>query len=171
MSEKELRTMLDYASGFAEGRFAEFGAIKPIWYAVTLSGDSIITPPLAGAQDKDESIAMIRELFESRDVVRYLFIDEAWTLDTPVERAELGRIEREGLRNHPARVEVVMFTGEDYEAGLILAQRRIFRPQGGKAYLGPLSMQGELPAMAGGERTVEITGGMVGLLPNWGRAR
>lgn len=169
MSASDLRAMLDYASRFAERQFNRAGEVRPMWHAVTRGGESLIMPPPIGAANKDESVALMRALFELRDVVRYLFLDEAWTLDKLVEGDELA-IERTGLGQHPERVEIVMFSGEDHEAGMLMGHRRIFRPAGRKPYLGPLVMQDEHPAMAAArsERIAETSGRLVGLLPNRG---
>jgi hypothetical protein len=90
-------------------------------------------------------------------VVRYVYFAEAWTLHSNklVDDEELDRMMRKGLRNHPDRVEVVMFTAEDNEAGLISGHRKIIRDNG-RPHLGPLEM---LPSGTISE------GRMVGVLP------
>lgn len=155
MSEKDLRALIDYASGFAEKRFAKTGVVYPLWHAVKSNGESFVMPAPAGG--KDLGVAIIRAAFEIEDVVRYVFMDEAWTLDQPVARAEIDFMQRHGVRAHPDRVEIVMFSGEDAESGrMLMSKRRIIRPANGKPRLGPLE---ELPTGGHSE------GRMVGLLP------
>jgi hypothetical protein len=163
MSEKQLRAMLAYASDFCERRFAEHGEIVPMWHAVTASGENIIQPrpPL----DKDTAVAMIRALFEIRNVVRYVFFDEAWTLLKLVGPDEMARIDRDGLAIHPERVEVVVFQGEDAEWGQITAQRKIIRPAAGKPYLAPLELLEDLAHLPPDRGAIQSSGRMVGLLP------
>jgi hypothetical protein len=162
MSEQQLRAMLNYASDFAERRFAQQGVIYPLYHAITSGGEQLIEP--APSPDKDVGVAIIRALFDLRDVVRYVFFDEAWTLEKLVQPEELAWIERHGVRKHPQRVEVVMFQGEDSEAGQISAHRKIIRPKNGRAYLGPLEMLIDLPHFPQGA-TYQSEGRMVGLLP------
>jgi hypothetical protein len=48
-------------------------------------------------------------------------------------------IDRAGIRHHPDRLEVVMFS-EDVDRGQLAAKRRIIRPLNKKPYLGPLEI-------------------------------
>lgn len=154
MSEKQLRDMIEYASGWAGTRFAKVGAIAPFWHAMTASGETLVlAPPF---QNKDASAAFFRALFKERDVVRYVMIDEAWL--AKIDPSEKEHYNRRGVRSHPQRVEIVMFNGEDHEGGQIMAYRRIERPNNGPAYLGPLEWQ----------RYNESEGRFVGLLPTKG---
>ena len=107
---------------------------------------------------------MIGALFDLADVVRYVFIDEAWTLKRMIRPDEEEKIYREGLSKHPERVEVVMIQGEDRDYGQIAAHRNIIRPAKGKPYLGPLQTLGDLPFVPHGA-AVQSEGRMVGLLP------
>jgi hypothetical protein len=154
MSEKQQRDMIAAASAVCEKRFAREGALSPIWHLVTADGGNIITatPNLS----KDEASIVLRALFELRQVVRYLFVDEAWTIDQPVDDAVLARITREGVAAQPGRIEIVMFSGEDRECGQLLARRRIIRPAKGKPYLGPLKYT---------DVRGETSGRFVGMLP------
>jgi hypothetical protein len=162
MSEKQLRDMIAFASVQCDRIFATTGVLHPLWHAVTSSGETLIeTPPF---NDKDMAVAMIRALFDLKDVVRYVFVDEAWTLLKMVQPDEMKVIEREGLSKHPERVEIVMIQGEDSEYGQIVTHREIIRPAKGKAYLGPIQTLDDMPHVPPGG-TVQSQGRMVGLLP------
>jgi hypothetical protein len=154
MSEKQLRQMLDGASDWALRCFKQNEAVAQVWFAVTASGERFATvPPVP--EDPDLSVAMIRALFSLRDVVRYVWVSEAWTV-LVVGDSEAEIAQRIGARNHPDRVEVVAFSGEDQESRQLTAHRRIIRPQKAKPYLGPLEWH---------EPWDESEGRVVGLLP------
>jgi hypothetical protein len=162
MSEKQLRELLAFTSGQCDKIFARNGVIYPMWHAVTSTGESFIeTPPF---DDKDLAVAMIRALFDLKDVVRYVFVDEAWTLNRMIRPEEDENIRREGIANHPDRVEVVMIQGEDRDCGQIMLHRDVIRPAKGKPYLGPLQSLDDLSFMPQGA-SVQSEGRMVGLLP------
>jgi hypothetical protein len=162
MSEKELRRMFNRASWFCEDHFAKHGEIAPMWHAVTASGDGFVElhPCCLG---KDLAMAMIRALFDVKDVVRYIYIGEAWTLGRMIKQEELDAIMRDGIANHSDRVEVVQLQGEDNACGQIVGQRRIIRPDRGKPYLGPLEMVIDL--IPHGATLGSSEGRMVGMLP------
>ena len=163
MSEKELRWMLDRASRLCEAQFAKRGEIAPIWHAITSSGETLIEPhPMI--LGKDLAMVMIRSFFKAKDVVRYVYIGEAWTLDRMIRPEETEAIFRNGISEHPDRVEVVQLQGEDNACGQIMAQRKIIRPESGRPYLGPLQMIVDLPFIPHGAH-VQSEGRMVGVLP------
>jgi len=163
MSENELRRMLDCASDFCERHFAKKGEIAPMWHAVCSDGQTIIEPHPTYL-GKDMAAAMIRSFFDLRDVIRYVYIGEAWTLNRMIRPEEQEEIFRKGLSEHPDRVEVVQIQGEDHEYGQIIASREIIRPEHGRPYLGPLLMVSDLPHVPRGA-TIQSEGRMVGMLP------
>lgn len=163
MSERELRAMIDRASGFCEQQFAKKGEIAPMWHAVTSAGETIIEPH-PDYLGKDMAAAMIRAFFDFKDVVRYVYVGEAWTLCRMIKPEEQEEISRKGLSEHPERVEVVQLMGEDRDCGQIFVTRDIIRPPKGKPYLGPLQTISELPHIPSGAH-VQSEGRMVGMLP------
>ena len=163
MSEKQLRDMLALASDFCELRFARNGEVEPTWHALTAAGESFIERALPDF-DGPDALATVHALFDLRDVVRYVFMYEAWTLARLLPANEMDRISRSGLANHPERVEVVTLQGEDRACGQIVAHRRIIRPAGRKPYLGPLETMEEVMRLPRGA-AIQFHGRMVGLLP------
>ena len=167
MSEQELRGMFAIVSQWARWKFEKCGQIHPMWHAVTASGVEFVTPRLH--DHRDLCVAMIRALFRARDVVRYIYVDEAWMVirprcETPDEQA---RLDREGISNDPARTEIVLMSGEDIVCGQLMAHRLIIRPDHGKPHLGPLQWTGDgLPNPRGVPSQYE--GRMIGLLPMQG---
>jgi hypothetical protein len=136
--------------------FAVTGIVYPMWHTVTAAGDHKIINSPPG--DKDTAALLIRAYFELHDVVRYVFVDEAWTLMVPTSRySEMPDIMQRGLSDHPERVEVVMYQAED-ASGAVTAHRNIIRPKTGKARLGPLHFF----------RSKQSEGRFVGMLPQRG---
>lgn len=163
MSERELRTMFDHASAFCDKAMASRGEIAPLWHAITSSGETIIEPHPTWL-GKDMAAAAIRAMFELCDVVRYIYIGEAWTLIRMMRPEEEEEIFRKGLSEHPDRVEVVQIQGEDRACGQMMGARKIIRPKKGKPYLGPVEMIEDLPYIPRGA-TMRSEGRMVGMLP------
>lgn len=162
MSEQQLRELVAFASDFCERMFSAKGQIHPMWHAVTSSGEQFIETPMFA--DKDLAVAMMRALFDLKDVVRDVFIDEAWTVTRLLTEEEYETVQRTGLANFPGRAEIVMIQGEDRDAGQLIAHRDIIRPPKGKPYLGPLQTADDLGLIPHGAR-VQSGGRMVGLLP------
>jgi hypothetical protein len=156
-NEQKLRGMIHVVSRFVDLWYERHDELRGMYHAEMPNGQPLLipTPPIP----KDEGVALIRELFAERGIVRYVFLDEAWTLDTTranVSEADFARAMREGLRDfdHPARCEMVMITAEDRERQM-LARREIIRPAVGRLHCGPLTID---------ERPMMSAGRMVGLL-------
>lgn len=159
MSATDLSKMIASASDFCAEMFARTGEIAAMWHAVRRNGDNMITPHPTSV-DKDTAAAMMRALFEQQDVVRCLFISEAWIGESDdqagIKKLQAWVEEYGSIEDYPGRVEVVAFMAEDIEAGQITAHRRIERA-GGLSRLGPLEVDDLI--------SVESSGRMVGMLP------
>jgi hypothetical protein len=151
-----LRRLIEKASDAAERTFLSTGSFPPMWHMMTAEGDDLFIG--ATLADKNMAVALIKAMMILHNVVRYVFIDEAWLLDRSgaVDPAELKRLNRDGLEHHPERQEVLMFMAEDQSAGALTGRRAIIRAPGRKARLGPLIIDRDLLASEGR---------MVGLLP------
>lgn len=155
MMSRELRQMLNRASRWTDRQFSRAGMIRPVWLAVTAKGEHIIMP--AQLDDKDAQARLVRTAFALHNVVRYVFIVEAWVVaaTSPSEAREIASIAgTRGLASHPRRQEIVNLTAEE-EACCVTCMRHIHRPTRGKPYLGPLVE----------ETPVESSGRFVGMLP------
>ena len=140
MSDKllDLTSLIKFASVNADKIFRKTGVIHPMYHAITASGQTeIISPDLS---DKDTAVALMKALFVLHDIDRYVFIDEAWILDTTKGGPEIDieKVQRHGIRNHPDRREIVMFSAEDRRGGRRTAKQFILRPEIGKPRLSPL---------------------------------
>jgi hypothetical protein len=154
--EEKLRELLTFASNSAAEIFALAKKVLPMYHAVTASGETLLIE--LKIRDKNAAVEKARKFFEQRDVVRYVFFDEAWGLDSAlagVTDADLAHATRLGLSQfkHPARRELVLFSAEDRDRQ-IFGSRVISRPADAPPQLGPLVM----------EKTGMTHGRMVGLL-------
>jgi hypothetical protein len=157
---QSMRAFVETISKTIEKLFDRQGLILPMYHVIERDGTVSVLP--APARDKDASVALVRAFFEICRPQRYLFVDEAWTvMATDADIAQLeAYVQRVGsLKDHPQRIEVVMFQVEDRDEGQLTASRRIVRPAKGKPRLGPLEFD-DGPSSSEGR--------MVGLLPREG---
>jgi len=144
----ELKELITNASRLIEKQFKHRGQVFPMWHAVPMQGPELVfTPP---CENKNEAMAMVRALFDLNDVVRCVYIDEAW-MAGELTTAEYAQAQEHGVASlKKKREEIVMFFGEDRD-GTTLARRAIIRPKGKKPYLGPLEIfpEGDSNAFAG----------------------
>jgi hypothetical protein len=159
MTSDDMRKLIEIASGAAEKLFHSQGFVRPMWHMVTADGEHLVTGAIFG--DKDTDVAMIKALMVLRHVVRFVFVDEAWIIERSgnIDRAELTRIGRHGLKDHPERKEILLFSAEDQGVGMLTARRDIIRDRGRKARLSPLVIE---------KQWLQSEGRMVGLLPPLG---
>jgi hypothetical protein len=129
------------------------GEIFPMWHIVTASGTHEVLPSMGC--DKDVMAIVARNYFKQNNVVRYVFIDEAWQVETT--ETDMDKVLRTGVESHPDRVEVLMYSAED-DSGHVTARRVITRSKRGKPKLGPLQF----------EASKWCAGRFVGLLPQRG---
>lgn len=147
----DLRTLIEMSSRLIEKIFYDRGEIQPMYHCFYADGRVGITP--APVADKATAMIIMREFFELEEIVKYLFISEAWTL-LENKDVDLDYIRKYGIADHPNRREVILFVAEDQTA-MLMASRAIKRSTTGKATLGPLDFK---------EHT-KAEGRMVGLLP------
>ena len=154
------REFIEQASGGIDRVFRRNGILRPMWHAITRDGEELVFPP--PCDDKDDAVMMVRALFELRDVVRYVFIDEAWIVAafgpdvTPEQLQRVRDAAITGATASPHREEVVMLAADDAAEGSLMARRKIIRPSHGRATLGPLEYD---------PRGGSIVGRFVGMVP------
>jgi hypothetical protein len=77
----DLKSLIEFASKNADKIFRQTGVIYPMYHAIKVSGETtILTPP--DTDDKDIAVGMVKAWFALNDIDRYVFIDEAWIVDT-----------------------------------------------------------------------------------------
>lgn len=160
-----LKELVELANATAEKIFDMRGAVHPIYFMVNADGEHFIVPAPA-AEDKDVSAALLRAIMELRRVIRFVRVDEAWTVHLAVTDAEVAKAVEDidsmgGARNHPDRVEVVMLVAEDCSEGFQTYHRDIIRNPGKRARLGPLIR----------DQYTRSEGRFVGMLPRPQEAR
>ena len=149
-----LREFVTESAANAGAIFERHGQLEPpFWDAITRAGERLLLPAIPGL-GKSAMVALVRALFESAGVVRYVWISEAWMLRTK-DDTERERYDRDGIEHEPGRIEALMFSAEDAQEGMLIARREIKRDQA-RPRLGPL-------IIADGMSNLE--GRMVGLLP------
>lgn len=138
--------------------FAHVGRLQPIYHIVAENGDVMILPALS--PDKDVSVAMAQAAMVLFDATRYVFLCEAWVLQTE-DQEEMNRVWKsgEGIADHPNRIEMIHYQGEDDKEGSLTASRLIVRTEGQSPHLSKLVFR----------RDGTSEGRFVGLLP--GRER
>ena len=153
----DLTSLIEFASQQAEKIFNRTGQFLPMYHAIKADGQHMIMPALDN--DKDVSVALTKVAFALNNVQSYVFIDEAWVLEVtktgpPID---VDKARREGVRHHPDRREILMFSAENTKGEAQTAKRYILRSEVGKPRLSPLTFDPKF------ERS---EGRMVGLL-NW----
>jgi hypothetical protein len=151
----DLKSLIEFASKQAEKLFRLQGILYPLYHCIKANGDTVILNRFDS--DKDLSVAMMIAWMHLNDVDRYVFMDEAWIVDSTQSGVELDveKAMREGLRNHPDRREAVMFSAENRRGEQLTAKRYILRPEIGKPKLAPLQIDPQFD---------QSEGRMVGLL-------
>ena len=144
---------------FCDALFQRRGTIPPMWQFVTAKGTQHCEPHPTFLP-KDLATDAVRSIFDTLDVVRCLYIAEAWMVTAATE-ATIALARSQKLHQHPDKIEVVQFSGEDAEGGLIMAQRKIIRGEN-KPMLAPL----EIVIQPGDGFSSE--GRFVGMLPQRG---
>jgi hypothetical protein len=141
MPQDELRTLIEIASAIAERAFQHTGGrIIPMWHAVAADGKIQILPAPHDL-DQFDITQSLRDHFAENNIVRYVFISEAWSLRTD-DVAEYNKWRREyrSLKDHPKRKEIMTFFAEDLTMAMI-AERAIIRPSREPPRLGKLCFE------------------------------
>ena len=149
----QLADMIHRVSEAVEDIFRNTGEIRPMYEAVKPDGERMVVR--VPGYDKDLDVALIKAFFAIENIDRYVYVAEAWTLETKMD-IDVEQVQREGVRNHPDRREAVMFMAESRDGGILSARRYILRPEHGKAKLAPLHINDLTNA--------ESSGRIVGLL-------
>jgi hypothetical protein len=127
-----LADLIELASDFVEKTFNKYGRFEPMYHAVTADCLCMIVP-FPPINDRNEGLKLVRSLFLEKDVVAYVFTDEAWLVKSNEE--PVGSLDQ-----HPDRCEVIMLSAESEHEATIFGYRNIIRPKNGRPYLGPLEL-------------------------------
>jgi hypothetical protein len=157
--QTELKNLIEISSRLCGDLFKVKNEILPMWDAFTKDGRRLLFT--TDMTNKDMTASAIRKVFNEEQVIRYVFITEAWMayIDKGDERdISKSAMERGGVAKHPDRIEVLTFMAEDYNDGMAQAHRRIIREEG-TVRLGPLEWV---------DTSHGSSGRFVGMLPKGG---
>jgi hypothetical protein len=147
-----LREFLTAAATSISRAFEQFGRVHPTYFMIAEDGRPAMF--LAPPGDWDTSVSIARLQLKTAGATRVVFADVGWQALCR-GKEEIAR----GAWNHPNRVEVLIFQGEDSQEGE-LTGRRVITRVGNNVSLGPLEI----------ERFARSEGRMIGLLPSRGKA-
>ena len=112
-------------------QFDNDGYVEMTWLCQTPER-AVIIPAPPGNVPKDVLVEAIKEVFQSLNVVRYVFVTESWSLALSPDDEPPAKV-----AGHPDAVETVTMTGEDLTTGeMLFRSRTIHRPADGPPYLG-----------------------------------
>jgi hypothetical protein len=154
----DLRKAIERISRAADIKFSKHGQLEPVWFAFRADGEHFTLDGIL--PNKDLQAQFVRFIFQERDVVAYIFVDEAWVVEASMKDADsvTNMAALVGLEHHPNRREVVVIHAED-ATNCLSYHRDIIRPNRGSAYLGPLILHDDIS---------RSEGRFVGLLPRRG---
>ncbi len=81
--------LIKTAARKVEAIFAKTGNVAAMYHYVRESGEHVVfmVPPFL--KDKNQVVAFAKTIFEAERAVAYVFIDEAWMLDTKRTKQEI----------------------------------------------------------------------------------
>jgi hypothetical protein len=125
----KLREFVEKTDEAIQDHFKITGMVTPTFVVQTAAGELMMVPsPPFG---KDESAKLMRLIMERLGVTRFVFVDEAWAVNTDNrEAAEAAIRKNDSLENFEGRMEIVVYMAEDDTEGGILAKREIIRGEG-----------------------------------------
>jgi len=130
-----LKKLIETADLSAEAIFRATGQLLPMYHMITVKGAHIVTP--SPSQDKDLAVKIMKAALKEFNVDSYVFLSEAWSVSAKTEDIA---VPREGLRRHPDRREIIMYSAEDRAGNQRMAHRYILRPEHGPATLSRLEI-------------------------------
>jgi hypothetical protein len=134
----DLHKAIEMFSGLAGELFNNLGYLKPSYF-ICHQGEWQYLPEPSN-HPKELVMMAMRKLLRSSGAEAYVFMDEAWIVESKNQEALPLDI---APSEHPDRREVVVITAED-ETGQLIARRNILRPDNGKPSLAPLEIYGEV---------------------------
>lgn len=148
-----LKELFDFAATKAVEIFNDSGEILPMWHCILGTGEhALIATPWNDPEEKEQTVIALRQMFAQKQVKRYVFFTEAWTVvcDNKVNAEKALEVYREkGLKAHPDRREIVLVKAEDRDGTTIRGHFFILRPEHGKPSLSPLHLDDHISHATG----------------------
>jgi|KBSMisStandDraft_5_1062788.scaffolds.fasta_scaffold199407_3 hypothetical protein len=120
--------------------FHKQGTVMPMWIAETAEGDILPTIAKMETTEQKDSVAKeLKKFFKEQNVVRYVSILEAWSIEPKGNGGvppslQLGA----SLASHPDRREIIAIQAEEVNKHELCGVLYILRPEYGEATLSPL---------------------------------
>jgi hypothetical protein len=125
-----LHELFEIAKRNAALIFYRDGEVSPIWHAVPAHGPHMLcATPWHDDDEKDIAVSFLRDKFKEYNVVRFVFVVEAWVVQ--------GKHALSGPQpsQHPDRREVLRISAEDRDGSTMSGHYYILRPEHGPATL------------------------------------
>lgn len=123
---------------FSARVFNDLGSLTAMWVAQTKDG--MIMPIMAPLADKDQILMAIKMLFREKQVIRYVFMTEAWILESKTKEIPESIKRGAAVSSHPDRREIIMVTAEDRDGTQLMGHMYILRPEHGKPTVSPFKL-------------------------------
>lgn len=123
--------------------FTDQQNIQPMWFLSDEGGAlTVVCTPWENDQEKEASIAYVKQLMKERHTVVYASIAEVWTLEADKDKGlpesvKLGS----SIASHPDRREAIVMIAQDKSGDCICLTKYILRPEHGKATLSEMRIQ------------------------------
>lgn len=154
-----LNELVQHGADFAKFAFEGSGELQPMWITEDNKGQrGIVMTPFDGPNAKTKVVRALRESFKRLNIQRYVFIVEAWMLDTRAVDKKVTENVIQGnvaVSDVPERIECIQVVGEDRDGTSAMGHYLIHRDKDGKPTLS------EFKKLEGYDRS---TGRLVGLL-------
>lgn len=135
----ELHDFLTKEADAARNLFTKLGRVDAYVHSVNKADEHAVT--MFALETKDQVAIAIRGVLKKTGAVRYVFVDEAWTVMARSEqqgRALQEYARSKSLEDHPDRVEIIMLAAEDAYGNRLMGRIVILRPEHGPAQLQPV---------------------------------
>jgi hypothetical protein len=139
-----LKELVEIVSELVGKLFSHRGEMMSVYLIVNKDGLTMVPPQ---HRDKEKSLVIIKDIMKEMKATTYVFVDEAWIVNTKDFKVPEGP-----PWQHPDREEAVILMAET-ETETLLGHRDIIRKKGVKATLGPLKIDSS-----------QVFGHMTGLL-------
>jgi len=137
---KSAKQMLDHMAGFAKHIFDSTSdhEVIPMWVVESETEVVPILAPFSGDDEKNASIAFVREKAKSMNANVVGFMCEAWVVEKI--GADIDEAEKIIPSEHDDRREIIQIHAEDRDGNVAIGSYYILRPEHGTPKLSPFRL-------------------------------